>query len=181
MENLDNLESRTLAEYPNYLILENGVILSKIAHGNNICKTWVNYRGQSYGLLVPHVWCMGYSIVSVRTIKNTAKTFRVHTLVALAFLGERPKHKNLIRHLDSNKQNNHYSNLAYGTDKENYADHKSLGKPKKIVKISVSQKHELVGRYFNGEVLHKLSSEYGVSLRTATYWVKKSRIGLTIR
>lgn len=45
-----------------------------------------------------------------------------HTLVALAFYGKRPSDKPVVRHLDGNKYNNHITNLAYGTYKENAQD-----------------------------------------------------------
>jgi len=52
------------------------------------------------------------------------KTRSVHSLVALAFIGPRPKGKKSeqIRHLDSNPQNNFYKNLVYGSRKQNQDD-----------------------------------------------------------
>lgn len=50
----------------------------------------------------------------------------VHQLVALAYLGARPKNM-VIRHLDSNPLNNHVTNLAYGTQSENMADAVAFG------------------------------------------------------
>jgi hypothetical protein len=46
------------------------------------------------------------------------KTIRIHTLVAYAFLGERPEGMQ-IDHKDRNKANNHLSNLKYCTSSEN--------------------------------------------------------------
>jgi len=54
--------------------------------------------------------------------------YNVHTLVALTFLGERPPHKDLVRHLDGNPSNNAVSNLAYGTYAENEADKEVHGR-----------------------------------------------------
>lgn len=42
----------------------------------------------------------------------------VHSLVAQAFLGDRPKGM-VIDHIDGNRFNNHYTNLRYCTQKEN--------------------------------------------------------------
>lgn len=50
----------------------------------------------------------------------------VHQLVALAYLGARPKDM-VIRHLDSNPLNNHVTNLAYGTQSENMQDAIAFG------------------------------------------------------
>lgn len=46
---------------------------------------------------------------------------RVHSLVALAFYGPRPKGLE-VRHLDGNQLNNAAANLRYGTHAENMAD-----------------------------------------------------------
>lgn len=46
------------------------------------------------------------------------KTLKIHQLVALAFLGERPDGL-VIDHIDRNKTNNRADNLRYVTQKEN--------------------------------------------------------------
>lgn len=60
---------------------------------------------------------MGYVCVSLCK-DGKPKTFRVHVLVALAFLGDRPEGHH-IGHLDANPKNNEISNLQYLTVKEN--------------------------------------------------------------
>lgn len=52
---------------------------------------------------------------------NGSKPRYVHTLVALAFLGERPD-KHEIHHIDENVRNNRLSNLEY----IDYADHRRI-------------------------------------------------------
>lgn len=49
------------------------------------------------------------------------KTFRVHVLVALAFIGPRPDGM-VVRHLDDDPSNNTVENLAYGTRQDNADD-----------------------------------------------------------
>lgn len=51
---------------------------------------------------------------------------KVHQLVLLAFVGQRPDGM-VVRHLDGNRQNNQLTNLAYGTHKENAADRSRHG------------------------------------------------------
>ena len=65
----------------------------------------------------------GYFSVNLST-KGKPKTFCIHELVALAFIGPRPKGKNgeEIRHIDNNPLNNNYKNLTYGSRKENCND-----------------------------------------------------------
>jgi hypothetical protein len=62
----------------------------------------------------------GYLTVSL-TVNGKSKSVGVHQLVALAFHGERPLDLQ-TRHLDGYSLNNHYTNLKYGTPKENSAD-----------------------------------------------------------
>lgn len=63
-----------------------------------------------------------YPCISVRDIDGSGqKSLYVHKLVAKLFIGERPSGL-VIRHLDGNRLNNHVSNLAYGTPRENYDD-----------------------------------------------------------
>lgn len=59
----------------------------------------------------------GYKTVVLR-INGGSKTFRVHRLVANAFI----KHidgKNYVDHIDTNKSNNYYKNLRWVTKAEN--------------------------------------------------------------
>lgn len=65
----------------------------------------------------------GYPRVILRVNgKTVCRT--VHSLVAAAFIGPRPSGLQ-IAHLDGNKTNNHFQNLAYVTARENEA-HKKL-------------------------------------------------------
>ena len=54
------------------------------------------------------------------------KSATMHSLVAKAFLGERPSGY-VVRHLDGDRHNNRADNLAYGLPEENYADTKKHG------------------------------------------------------
>lgn len=59
----------------------------------------------------------GYVLVDL--YKNgIGKWYRVHRLVAETFI-ENPNNLPIVMHLDNNKQNNHYSNLKWGTISEN--------------------------------------------------------------
>lgn len=63
----------------------------------------------------------GYKHVGVSK-DGVARTIKVHTLVLEAFHGPRPFEDALCRHLDGDCQNNHVSNLQWGTAKENLED-----------------------------------------------------------
>lgn len=92
-------------------------------------------------VLRPRIKTRGYlHYALVREAKR--EDWTAHRLVAFAFLGE-PKPGQIVRHLDGVPSNNHYSNLSWGSPKENYADgvrHGTLGK-----KDVCSKGHEMVG------------------------------------
>lgn len=58
--------------------------------------------------------------------KNKQKNIAVHKLVALAFIGDRPKGL-VINHIDGNKINNRVENLEYVTQKQNIQHSWKLG------------------------------------------------------
>lgn len=59
----------------------------------------------------------GYLLVN-RSINKKHKSFKVHRLVATAFIPN-PNNLPMINHKDGNKQNNHVSNLEWCTSSEN--------------------------------------------------------------
>ena len=66
----------------------------------------------------------GYRVV--RLCNGEGKTFKVHRLVATAFMGPRPEGQEVL-HGIAGKLNNSVENLRYGTTKENAADRKRDG------------------------------------------------------
>lgn len=56
-----------------------------------------------------------------------AKTFRVHRLVAVAFIGPPPSKRHGVAHTDGNPANNAAANLRWATAKENEADKRTHG------------------------------------------------------
>lgn len=59
-----------------------------------------------------------YKIVTLRTKNGERKHFRVHRLVALAFIPN-PEGKPQVNHLDEDPTNNHIDNLEWATNQEN--------------------------------------------------------------
>jgi hypothetical protein len=68
----------------------------------------------------------GYARVNLNNTENI-KTWRVHRLVLLAFVGECTGSGMQARHLDGNPKNNRLDNLAWGTVQENSDDRKLHG------------------------------------------------------
>lgn len=82
-----------------------------------------------------HLHVNGYKVVSTKIGGRKGKNycFKLHRLVATAFLASPTEEVKsacsdyshgevIVRHLDNDKQNNHFSNLAWGTSKDNYED-----------------------------------------------------------
>jgi hypothetical protein len=60
----------------------------------------------------------GYLDLCLVCEDNKRRHFRIHRLVAEVYIGN-PNNYPIVLHLDNDKQNNHYSNLKWGTVQEN--------------------------------------------------------------
>ena len=148
--------------YTDYEITENGDVYS--------LKTYHKKRGTKK--LRPQMSRGGYLYVAISV--NGQQTMRkIHHLVAEAYLPERPSDSHQIRHLDGNPQNNHYTNLAWGTAKENREDMERHGRVPRCEKngralLTQSQVDKI--RSFSGRMCRggwsNLSREFGVSPST---------------
>lgn len=96
--------------FPDYEVSDSGSV-----------RSWKQARG----LPVPHELAGGserdWRYVTLQRPEGGQSTFRVHRLVAEAFLGPCPDGME-IRHLDGQRDNNAVSNLSYGTSSENTRD-----------------------------------------------------------
>lgn len=61
----------------------------------------------------------GYHVVQLHDGAGRSKTFLVHRLVALTFIGSPPPGRTDINHIDGNKTNNHVSNLEWCDNRHN--------------------------------------------------------------
>ena len=86
-----------------------------------------NWRGYGEREMAQQPNADGYPSVRL-TVDGKRKRLAVHRLVAAEFLPPRPSPAHEVRHLDGDKTNNHFSNLAWGTRKENAEDRERHGR-----------------------------------------------------
>lgn len=72
-------------------------------------------------VLTPAVDGRGYLVVNLSK-DGRPRTFAVHVVIAVTFIGPRPIGDIHVRHLDGDSQNNVLKNLKYGTRAENERD-----------------------------------------------------------
>ena len=119
---------------------------------------------------------------SVSLLKNGERTrAMVHTYVALAFIGKRPKDMQ-VRHVDGDKTNNKAKNIRYGTVRENAGDkakHGTLlsGEKCSWAKLTEKDVRAIRRRAKAGEVQRRLSEEYGVNPMQISRIVRGERWG----
>ena len=104
---------------------------------------------------------------------NKQKTFMIHSLVALNFIGDRP-YKNDICHINGNRLDNKVTNLKYDTRTENFNDMYRQGKKNPKGKLSVEDVLEIRKMRKEENVPYKeLAIIFGVSESTIGYVVTK--------
>lgn len=95
------------------------------------------------GILRAKVSKRGYLTVALSS-GGHQKTYAVHRLVALAFLGKRPDGQE-VRHLDGDRLNPQLSNLVYGTSTENHLDKRRHGTDHNAAKTHCPKGHPYSG------------------------------------
>jgi NUMOD4 motif/HNH endonuclease len=92
-------------------------------------------------ILSPSIGTTGYRHLTLTASGRPRDERRVHEIVALAFLGIRPRGQE-IRHIDGDKLNNAATNLAYGTHCDNEQDKISQGRHHYARRTHCKQGHE---------------------------------------
>lgn len=101
------------------------------------------------------------------------KRFYVHSLVCLAFIGERPKGYSVC-HINGNNQDNRLLNLKYDTPRQNQIDVYRYGKTHGNSKLSVEQVLDIRKLYETGKYTTKeLADKFLVSQNCTQRIVKR--------
>ncbi len=170
-------EYKILNDFPAY----------RISNKGNIQSRWKRFGSYYNGFKCKDVWkdlpvhngsTGGYSTVHLCDGYGKVKTVKIHSLVALYFIGKRPKDKQLIRHIDNNPANNNVLNLAYGTYMENEHDKIANGTWNTRnggAKITPEQVLNIRNKIKSGYKDKDLAIEYKISRPTITR-IRNNRI-----
>jgi hypothetical protein len=123
----------------------------------------------------------GYLTVSL-CHNNKKLTKSVHRLICMAFHGEPINPSMQVRHLDGNPENNKPSNLAWGTQYENWEDRRShgrvaLGEDHHAAKFSNKERAHIRWAVSKGLCSHKHAARMlGVSQSAISNIVRKETV-----
>lgn len=158
-----------LKKYPLYRIYEDGTII----------KDKSNTQRNDFKVLKHSISVKGYHAVNVYDKNMKERKERVHRLVALAFVEGETDVKNIVNHIDGNKDNNHVDNLEWcSIIYNNRHAIEQLGVSRKgesngSSKLTESQVLNIRGRYENGESVKDLVLRYDLNKSTINRIVKR--------
>lgn len=109
--------------------------------------------------------------LEVHVSKNGKRKHRtIHSLVAEAFLGPRPRGRDVM-HVDGDRANNALENLRYGTRSENLRSTYAYGGKQANGKLSLEDVTDIRKRLTANEPVLSIAERYGVN-SAAVYHIK---------
>lgn len=148
-----------------YVISDEGAVFGiKSGSGRRLgrLKSYVNPR-------------TGYECIQLTDDNGNKKSYSVHKLVCLTYIGQKPDGKE-INHKDNNKLNNKLNNLEYVTHSENVMKSFQMGRP--VVTPDQKGEAHAKARLTNNDIyeirgssksIKELSVKYGVCTRHINY------------
>lgn len=106
-------------------------------------------------------------------IKIRDKTYRVHRLVAEAFIPN-PENKPQVNHINGNSLDNRAENLEWVTAQENMKHVVEKGLSAK--KISLKDRQKIVELYRNGYSAYEIGEIFGIHHESVLYYIRKSDV-----
>lgn len=120
---------------------------------------FIGEDGSVYKKMKPWLTKSGY-----RHIKLNGKHYDIHRLVAQEFVPN-PSNLPVVNHIDGNRENNHYTNLEWCSQKENIQHYlNNGGSPvKNFVPCKLYKGNELIGEYISVMEASKEAERLGCS------------------
>lgn len=169
----ESLQTERWLPIPGYLGLYEVSDLGRVRSLDRLCLGKDGreevHRGQ---VLSPQGLKNGYlEVYLCRGAKREHRT--IHSLVAEAFLGPRPKGHDIL-HFDGNRKNNCYTNLGYDTRAENLHSTYLYGGKQANGKLSLSDVDDIRDRLAAGESGYRIAKDYNVH-PTAIYHIRDGK------
>lgn len=148
---------REIPNVPGYTVTDRGRVYSHV-------------RGSRPRRLRPTPHHHGHERVQLR-VAGKPRSFFVHVLVALAWIGPAPFEGARVLHRDGDETNNRATNLRWGTMLENLADMREhgtllVGERSTSAKLTATLVEEARARKAGGVPTRALARDYGVHPRT---------------
>lgn len=155
---------RVIAAAPNYEIDRDGLVRRRFA----------SFRDPAGKLIKRANGPAGYPIVTLVTAAGK-KSFRLHRLVAIAFLGDPPTAEHHAAHLDGDRTNASASNLAWKLPVDNMADKIrhgtcSRGGSPKLSPKDVAEIRSSVGTHASIAAAFNVTPDTIYRARSGRYW-----------
>jgi hypothetical protein len=145
--------ARSIPGFPGYFIDEHATVYSTISRSS---------KGESVYRLTRSLDMADYWCVTLRR-DGTQYRKRIHVLVAMAFHGVKENVALVARHLDDDRDNNHYSNIAWGTHEENMLDRDRNGTTARGPRLQVLTDEDVITirrRCDDGEKPGRVGKDY---------------------
>lgn len=135
--------------------------VSNLGNVRSLDRTIYNVHGKKLklkGRVLKQGTSCGYKFVNL----GNGHSIKVHVLVALVFLGERPKRMDIC-HKNGKKDDNRVMNLRYDTRSQNNLDgYKIRGYVNRKQKLTLNEVREIKDKITQGYSQRQLSQEYNV-------------------
>lgn len=158
---------RPIPNFPDYIISDNGTILSKIFRNGRTEKP------REYPKIIKQfISIHGYPRVMLNSKSRKGKNFPVHRLVLEAFVGPCPEGKE-CDHINGVKTDNRLSNLRYITKSKNLNRRKLPNSEKSYQATVTNYQAKLIRSIVkSGAVQNQLSKLTGISTHTINKIIK---------
>ena len=140
---------KMVEESPTYQVSDHG----------DVRRTTDSRRAAAWSLLKPRTDRNGYTHF-ILSEEGERRFFLCHRLVAKAFIGDPPKGKPFVNHINHDKSDNRVSNLEWCSRVENARHAWLCGRYDLMRKVSVEDYRQIVRRRVHGEKIVEIAKSY---------------------